>query len=33
MEHANVMDGLKLACRDPSLRDIDPERSLITFDG
>jgi KUP system potassium uptake protein len=29
MEHPNVMEGLKLACRDPDLRDIDPER--ITF--
>jgi KUP system potassium uptake protein len=29
MEHPNVMEGLKLACRDPSLRGIDPER--ITF--
>jgi KUP system potassium uptake protein len=29
MEHPNVMDGLKLACRDPALSDIDPEH--ITF--
>jgi KUP system potassium uptake protein len=29
MEHPNVMDGLKLACRDPALHGIDPER--ITF--
>jgi KUP system potassium uptake protein len=29
MEHPNVMEGLKLACRDPALRGIDPER--ITF--
>ena len=29
MEHPNVLEGLKLACRDPSLRGIDPER--ITF--
>ena len=29
MEHPNVMEGLKLACRDPDLRAIDPER--ITF--
>src|SRR3954453_6106773 len=29
MEHPNVMEGLKLACRDPELRGIDPER--ITF--
>jgi KUP system potassium uptake protein len=29
MEHPNVMEGLKLACRDPYLRGIDPER--ITF--
>src|SRR6516165_2242283 len=31
MEHANVMDGLKLACRDPSLRDIDPEEIAYYF--
>jgi KUP system potassium uptake protein len=29
MEHPNVMEGLKLACRDPALRGIDPEK--ITF--
>jgi KUP system potassium uptake protein len=29
MEHPDVMEGLKLAARDPSLRGIDPER--ITF--
>jgi KUP system potassium uptake protein len=29
MEHPNVMEGLKLACRDHSLRGIEPER--ITF--
>jgi KUP system potassium uptake protein len=29
MEHPNIMEGLKLACRAPSLRGIDPER--ITF--
>jgi KUP system potassium uptake protein len=29
MEHPNVMEGLKLACRDTGLRGIDPER--ITF--
>jgi KUP system potassium uptake protein len=29
MEHPNVMEGLKLACRDPDLRGIDPEQ--ITF--
>jgi KUP system potassium uptake protein len=29
MEHPNVMEGLKLACRDPALRDIDLDR--ITF--
>ena len=29
MEHPNVMEGLKLACRDPGLRGIDLER--ITF--
>ena len=31
MEHPNVMDGLKLACRDPSLRDIDPEAITYYF--
>jgi len=29
MEHPNVMEGLKIACRDPDLRGIDAER--ITF--
>jgi KUP system potassium uptake protein len=29
MEHPNILEGLKLACRDPALRGIDPER--ITF--
>src|SRR5262249_41552030 len=29
MEHPNIMEGLKLACRAPALRLIDPER--ITF--
>jgi len=29
MEHPNVMEGLKLACRAPALRGIDPEK--ITF--
>jgi len=29
MEHPDVMEGLRLACRDPSLRGIDPEK--ITF--
>ena len=29
MGHPNVMEGLKLACRDPELSDIDPEK--ITF--
>ena len=29
MEHPNVMEGLKLACRAPSLPAIDPEK--ITF--
>jgi KUP system potassium uptake protein len=29
MEHPNVMEGLKLACRDPALSGIDPEK--ITF--
>jgi len=31
MEHPNVMDGLKLACRDPGLRDIDPEAITYYF--
>ena len=29
MEHPNIMDGLKLACRNPGLHGIDPEK--ITF--
>ncbi len=29
MEHPDVMEGLKLACREPSLRGIDPDK--ITF--
>src|SRR5215831_5988171 len=29
MEHPNIMDGLRLACRDPALSGIDPEK--ITF--
>jgi KUP system potassium uptake protein len=29
MEHPDVMEGLRLACRDPGLRGIDPEK--ITF--
>jgi KUP system potassium uptake protein len=29
MEHPNIMGGLQLACRDPALRGIDPEK--ITF--
>jgi KUP system potassium uptake protein len=29
MEHPNIMEGLTLACRDPALSGIDPER--ITF--
>jgi KUP system potassium uptake protein len=29
MEHPNIMDGLIIACRDPALHGIDPER--ITF--
>lgn len=29
MEHPNIMEGLKLACRDPTLRGIEPEK--ITF--
>ena len=29
MEHPNIMDGLAIACRDPALRGIDPEK--ITF--
>ena len=31
MEHPNVMDGLKLACRNPGLRDIDPEEITCYF--
>jgi KUP system potassium uptake protein len=31
MEHPNVMDGLKLACRDPSMRDIEPEEITYYF--
>jgi KUP system potassium uptake protein len=31
MEHPNVMDGLKLACRDPGMRDIDPEAITYYF--
>ena len=31
MEHPNVMDGLKLACRNPELRDIDPEEITYYF--
>jgi KUP system potassium uptake protein len=29
MEHPNILEGLKLACRDPALSGIDPEQ--ITF--
>jgi KUP system potassium uptake protein len=29
MEHPDVMEGLKLARRDPSLRGIDPERIMF----
>lgn len=29
MEHPNIMEGLQLACREPALRGIDPEK--ITF--
>ena len=29
MEHPDIMEGLKLACRDPALQGIDPEQ--ITF--
>jgi KUP system potassium uptake protein len=29
MEHPNIMDGLRFACRDPVLSGIDPEK--ITF--
>jgi KUP system potassium uptake protein len=29
MEHPNIMDGLAIACRDPTLHGIDPEK--ITF--
>ena len=31
MEHPNVMDGLKLACRDAGLRGIDPEEITYYF--
>jgi KUP system potassium uptake protein len=31
MEHPDVMDGLKLACRDPALRGIDPEQITYYF--
>jgi KUP system potassium uptake protein len=31
MEHPNVMDGLRLACRDPTLRGIDPEQITYYF--
>jgi KUP system potassium uptake protein len=31
MEHPNVMDGLKLACRDPSMCNIDPEEITYYF--
>jgi KUP system potassium uptake protein len=31
MEHPNVMDGLRLACRDPALRGIDPEQITYYF--
>jgi KUP system potassium uptake protein len=31
MEHPNVMDGLKLACREPSMCDIDPEEITYYF--
>ena len=31
MEHPNVMDGLKLACRDPGMCDIDPEDITYYF--
>jgi KUP system potassium uptake protein len=31
MERPNVMEGLKLACRDPSLRGIDPEQITYYF--
>ena len=33
MEHPNVMDGLRLACRDPTLRGIDPEQITYNFAG
>jgi KUP system potassium uptake protein len=33
MEHPNVMDGLRLACRDATLRGIDPSRSPTIFFG
>jgi KUP system potassium uptake protein len=31
MENPDVMEGLRLACRDPSLSDIDPERITYYF--
>src|SRR6266436_5264649 len=31
IEHPNVMDGLKLACSDPTLRGIDPEQITYYF--
>ena len=31
MEHPNVIDGLKLACRNPGLRDINPEEITYYF--
>jgi KUP system potassium uptake protein len=31
MEHPNVIDGLKLACRDAGLRGIDPEEITYYF--
>ena len=31
MEHPNVMDGLKLACRSAGLHDIDPEEITYYF--
>jgi KUP system potassium uptake protein len=31
MEHPDIMDGLKRACREPSLHDIDPDRITYCF--
>ena len=31
MEHPSVMEGLRLACRDPTLSGIDPEQITYYF--